>query len=350
MNASRGSVLMPVSPGDLDSLLGVSFLAADLTASVIDSFTTITTPGILGIASMTVTPTGSPAFGTTAGNSLSVISVDDQLNTITFDVTNGGMVSQQTDWVLGFNQNDILLSNGGEGLTQVYLQLISGDSASIDAGVLGDTPVTPGTPLTFTVAGTSDVTPATLPPLVVKDAGNGQSLVAAPAPYTGPVAGITQEYINISPENLIIFATTPGWFIATGSGLNAITVGSGTNILDGGTGSAFMTAGSGSNTFFLDDRAPAADIWDTVNNFHIGDTMTLWGVTAADFKISWIGQAGAQGFTGLTLTVTEAGHPNASVTFGNNAAIGVSLTNMAVTYGVENASGLAYMNVRAISV
>ena len=78
--------------------------------------------------------------------------------------------------------------------------------------------------------------------------------------------------------------------------------------------------------------------------------MTLWGVTAADFKISWIGQAGARQFTGLTLTVTETGHPNASVTFGNNATIGVSLTNLTVTYGVENASGLAYMNVRAISV
>ncbi|HBK04455.1 MAG TPA: hypothetical protein DDZ81_01190 [Acetobacteraceae bacterium] len=334
---------MTVSLGNLDSLIGMSFPVEDLSGLTIDSFTTLTTPGVLGVDSISVTTNGAAALGTAAGDVLTVVSVNDAYSTLTFDVAGNGTSVQQTDWVIGFEQDHILLSQGGAGLTQVYLQLISGNASSIDAGVLGNEPTPAQTKLTFTVAGTSDITPANTPPLRVIDATNGAVLQATPEPYAGPVAGIQNEYINITRESLAIVAMTPGWFIATGSGLNAIAVTSGTNVLDGGAGSAFMTGGSGPDAFFLDVRSMTSDIWDTVNNFHIGDTMTLWGVTPADFTANWINDQGAPGSRGLTLTVSSSAHPNASVTFANHFADQVSQSDLSVTYGVETASRVPYM-------
>ena len=74
----------------------------------------------------------------------------------------------------------------------------------------------------------------------------------------------------------------------SGGGEDAIAVASGTNVLDGGTGSNFLTGGSGTDTFFVDDRGPTADIWSTVNGFHAGDAATIWGVAPQDFTLSWV--------------------------------------------------------------
>ena len=71
----------------------------------------------------------------------------------------------------------------------------------------------------------------------------------------GPVSGIQYDYINITSDSLNISASTPNWFIHSGSGNDAIAASSGINVLDGGTGSNFLTGGSGTDTFFVDDRA-----------------------------------------------------------------------------------------------
>src|SRR3954447_6648605 len=55
------------------------------------------------------------------------------------------------------------------------------------------------------------------PSLVVTDATTGQSVPAQGPPYTGPVAGLQQEYIGITTDKLAITASTPNWFIAGGS-------------------------------------------------------------------------------------------------------------------------------------
>ena len=128
--------------------------------------------------------------------------------------------------------------------------------------------------------------------------------------YSEPVAGLQNEYINVTSDNLNVTAFTPNWFIHTGGGNDAIAVSSGTNVLDCGTGSNFLTGGSGSDTFFVDDRGPTADIWSTVNNFHSGDAATTWGVTASDFTLSWVDGQGATGYTGLMPTALCANRCN----------------------------------------
>jgi hypothetical protein len=106
-------------------------------------------------------------------------------------------------------------------------------------------------------------------------------------PYTGPVAGIKNQFIDITTDNLNITAVTPNTFIHTGSGMDAIDVGAanGTNVLDGFTGTNFLTGGTGIDQFYVDDRGATKDIFSTVRGFHSGDTATVWGITKADFKI-----------------------------------------------------------------
>jgi Ca2+-binding RTX toxin-like protein len=126
------------------------------------------------------------------------------------------------------------------------------------------------------------------PVLAVEDTTTDQPVTASGTPYTGPVSGLEQQYINITTDSLNITATTPNWFVHSGGGEDAIAVASGTNVLDGGTGSNFLTGGSGTDTFFVDDRGPTADIWSTVNGFHAGDAATIWGVAPQDFTLSWV--------------------------------------------------------------
>jgi phospholipase/lecithinase/hemolysin len=186
-------------------------------------------------------------------------------------------------------------------------------------------------------------------PLIVGNTTTGQTSAPIGQPYTGPVSGLQEQYVNITSDSLNIAASTPNWFIASGSGTDAIAVSTGTNVLDGGTGSNFLTGGTGDDTFFADDRGLGSVIWDTVNNFHAGDAATIWGVTPSDFGLSWVNGQGATGYTGLTLHVTAAGVPTASLTLAGltsadltNGTLSVSFGTTAATSGVP---GSTYMYI-----
>ncbi len=125
-------------------------------------------------------------------------------------------------------------------------------------------------------------------------------------PYTGTVAGITSEYINLSPDNLMLTALGPNVFLHSGSGEDVLTVTGGRNILDGGTGSNFLVGGSGTDTFYLDARA-GGFTWSTIVNFHKTDDVTIWGWQAGVSKETWIENAGAAGYLGATLQINLNG-------------------------------------------
>jgi Ca2+-binding RTX toxin-like protein len=152
--------------------------------------------------------------------------------------------------------------------------------------------------------------------------------------YSGPVVGLTSQYIYAGADALSMSTTSAGVFLHSGSGDDALQVFSGDNVLDGSTGSNFLTGGTGNDTFFVDDRGPSSDIWSTIVGFHAGDNATIWGVTAADFPniLDNQGAAGAQGMTGgfvtngHTINATLAGYSKAdidggrlTITFGHTA-------------------------------
>jgi len=121
-------------------------------------------------------------------------------------------------------------------------------------------------------------------------------------PYTGTVAGITSEYINVSPDNLILTALGPNVFLRSGAGEDVLTAAGGRNVLDGGTGSNFLVGGSGTDTFFLDARA-SAFTWSTIVNFHKSDDVTIWGWQTGVSTEKWVENAGAAGYRGATLQI-----------------------------------------------
>ena len=175
-------------------------------------------------------------------------------------------------------------------------------------------------------------------------------------PYSGPVAGLQEEFIDGAGDNLNVTANVPNVFIHTGSGEDAIDVShaGGSNVLDGSTGSNFLVGGSGDDTFYVDDRSPSGDTWSTVANFHAGDAATIFGVTQSGFDTSWVDGQGATGFTGLTLHVTAAGlltapgRPTASLTLAGFTTADLSNGRISTSWGTE-ADGTPYLYVHANS-
>jgi Ca2+-binding RTX toxin-like protein len=187
--------------------------------------------------------------------------------------------------------------------------------------------------------------------LIVQDTTPGHSagqIVTVPD-YTGPVAGIEGQYISTSPDNLVLTAQSPSLFLHTGSGDDAISALSGSNVLDGGTGSNFLVGGSGNDTFFVDDRGAKADIWDSIVNFHAGDSVTVWGVTPQDFNLAWVNGQGAAPYTGLTLHATEAGKSTASLTLAGFTTSDMTTGKLTISYGTDAGSGSPYMSIVAHS-
>ena len=174
------------------------------------------------------------------------------------------------------------------------------------------------------------------------------------APYPGS-AGVSNQYIvqndnpALSTDNLNITALSSSSFIHTGSGTDAIDVSSvgGKNILDAGTNSNFLTgtlAGKGTDTFFVDARNAASDIWNTVSNFHAGDAVTLFGITPTSKAIAWADNQGTTGATGLTLHATQAGAPQASFTLAGYTTADLGNGRLGTTYGTEP-DGTPYLYV-----
>jgi hypothetical protein len=183
----------------------------------------------------------------------------------------------------------------------------------------------------------------------VSDLSSNQTTTTAGDAYSGPVPGVIRELVQVTPDNLNVTSFIPNVFIHTGSGTDAIDVSkaNGNNVLDGATNSNFLVGGGGTDTFFVDDRNAAADIWDTVSNFHAGDAATIWGVTPSDFGLGWADGQGAGGYTGLTLHATAAGKPTASLTLAGYTTANLSDGKLSITYGTDAGSGSPFMYIQA---
>ncbi len=208
-----------------------------------------------------------------------------------------------------------------------------------------------GTAVVSNGFGGSSTSGGSSPPLsgnfLIFDTTANQSSASNGDPYSGPVANLQFQYINLTSDNINVTATVDNVFIHSGSGEDALQVHGGTNVLDGGTGSNFLVGGAGSDTFFVDDRAAAADIWSTVSGFHAGDAATIWGVTPQDFTLSWVDNQGAAGFTGLTLHATTTSKPTASLTLAGYTTADLQNGRLSVSFG--NSNGSSYMYVHGTS-
>jgi len=192
-------------------------------------------------------------------------------------------------------------------------------------------------------------TPPSISNFLLTDTTTGVSSTAAGETYTGPVNGLQNQYIYLGTDNLNITAAAPNAFIRGGPGADAINVSKvgGANVLDGSTGSNYLVGGTGNDTFFVDDRAAAADIWSTVVNFHKGDAATIFGVTSSAFAFDWEDSQGAAGAMGLTLHATAPGKPVASITLAGYTKADLGNGRLGISFSSDTTGMNSYMYIQS---
>nr|WP_294522384.1 NF038122 family metalloprotease [uncultured Rhodopila sp.] len=195
--------------------------------------------------------------------------------------------------------------------------------------------------------------PAAAPNFQITDTTTNTTSSSPGTPYSGPVAGIDYQYINITPDSLNITSSVPNVFIHSGAGMDGLNVAAagGNNILDGSTNSNFLIGGKGNDTFYLDDRNATSPIFSTIVNFHPGDSATVWGVNATDFTLTLLDNQGAAGATGLDYIFSAPGHQAASFVLAGYTSADLTNGHLTASYGttpnLPNLPGSAYVTITA---
>jgi len=235
-----------------------------------------------------------------------------------------------------FNEPTSIFNVDMEGVVDTYLYGVNNLGAMVGAFVGRNDQI-----YGFSVSGSPDI--------AVFDTTRNVSFLPITDQYTGPVAGLQQEYIYPGDDSMNIIVTSDDWFLKGGPLDDAIQAHGGYNVLDGSTGSNFLTGGSGTNTFFVDNRGPPADIWSTVNGFHQGDDATVFGMVPApdNSNFQWVDDQGAVGFTGLTLHVFTPNAPTASLTLPGYSKSDLDSGRLSVGFGSEP-DGTPFMHIIAM--
>ena len=107
-----GVATITISPGSLDSLLNESFSVADFTSVSVQSVTGVgLSPSGITYSTVALNTTGVQGPGTTPGEVLKIVGVNDTENTITFSLSlDGQSITQVTDFVNGYSSGSLLIS------------------------------------------------------------------------------------------------------------------------------------------------------------------------------------------------------------------------------------------------
>ena len=198
-------------------------------------------------------------------------------------------------------------------------------------------------PLVITTTSTANA----ITPFAVQDVTTGAVASSPGQQYTGPVNYLQSQYLWSSADKVNVTTGMPDVYLVGGAGDDALAAGAGSNVLDGGLGSNFLSGAAGKDggqdTFFLDGSKGVT--WDTLVNFHPGDSVTLWGFVPGTSGYSWTASDGAAGYQGATIhaAFAGAGTPvNGSVTF-----TGISQATQQADFTVSsgNTGGRDYLNI-----
>ena len=129
--------------------------------------------------------------------------------------------------------------------------------------------------------------------------------------YSGPISAIQDKYIYTGTDNVSLTATAgKNWEFGGGSGLTELTAVSGNNIFVASTGGSYMVGGSGQDMFEIPDaNETGTGTWDSIENFHVGDQISLAGLGGSGWVYSWYAGLSVDGNSGLTLLATSTATP-----------------------------------------
>jgi hypothetical protein len=315
-----GNVISPFSGVTISDANASPIDSVTITLKDVNGTTTDANGTLVPAAGLTETAAGSGVYNLAASDPATLTNELDHLVFVPSPIP-GGQTSVTTNFALS--------------ATNTGINLASNDTKTsvVETGATQPAPLTAG----------FDVVNET----------TGKVYQSVGEPYTGPVAGISNDIILITSDNINVTALSGNVFIKSGSGDDGLNVAAanGNNILDGSTGSNFLTGGTGNDTFYVDARQLTANVWSSVVNFHAGDSATVWGVTAADFNLTWLPNEGATGFTGLTGVFVAAGNaPEAAITLAGYTEADLTNGRLTVTFGkTDDLPGLPGSNYLTIA-
>ncbi len=88
--------------------------------------------------------------------------------------------------------------------------------------------------------------------------------------------------------------------------------------------------------------------WTTMVGMHAGDAATVWGVTPADFQLTWLDGGGAAGYTGLTLYATAANKPEVALTLAGMTTADIASGRLDVQFAPQTAGHNSYMEINVL--
>jgi hypothetical protein len=117
--------------------------------------------------------------------------------------------------------------------------------------------------------------------------------------YGGPVDYLRYQFLG-SGQGEVVTGTSGNDFINLLGGDDAVQGGVGRDVLDGGTGSNFLNGGADLDVFFLDGRAGTVT-WSTIADWQAGEQLSVFGFRPGVSRLTWVQDAGADGYRGLTM-------------------------------------------------
>ena len=183
----------------------------------------------------------------------------------------------------------------------------------------------------------------------VIDEANNTAFHTPGRPFTGTIAGVQNEYVNLNPTNLDVTAITPSAFIKTGDGNDTLASFFGRNVLDAGGGSNVMIGGVGKDTFLASVTDSSNNVVDLLKNFGVGDDAVIRGLSASDFSLNFNDTTGAFGKE-LQITATpNNGGPSATVAFAGYSTGDIASGRLTISFSQEQGSNTPFMLVHANS-
>lgn len=330
-----GSVVQSVGAGSIVNNGVISYRAAAGTSQTDSLFSTVTGTGQVRLTgSVDLTVSGQVANGQ-----------DVVFEQGAASLTLASFGSYQGD-ITGFSSNDVIFGVGARWDNVTYLQASGGGSGNLQfsaGGTVVDnlhfigaySPTTSfavtqsanGGALSQTTIHVADAEPPAR--FNVNDQVTGVLSTETGVAYSDPnVPSLQYRYAYVGNHSVVLGANVPNVFMNGGSAGDALNASSGSNVLDGGGGSNFLVGASGadggSDQFYVDERG-SAETWSTLVNFHVRDSVTIFGFKPGTSTIPTPTIDGAGGYQGATIhsEINGAGTGvNGSVTF-----TGVSLAD-----------------------
>jgi hypothetical protein len=263
------------------------------------------------------------------------------------------------DSIANFNVGDTLSLAGMAGPGWTYSWYTGNDhNGGSSLTLLATSTVTPGLNEMVTLTGLSmsDLSSLTIAPdatgggltitrgnpqIASLDLNSGAAGSAVSTLGNTNTAGISAEYLYTGTSSMAFMAPAgANWEFGGGSAFTQLSAISGNNIFVASTGGSFMLGGSGNDIFDIPDaNLTGAAVWDSITNFHAGDSISLAGLAVPGWTYSWTGSYGSASNPALTLQANSTVTPGLSALVTLNGLSMGSLASLSITHGTGADAG-----------